>query len=223
MPRLALGADDLAAFRRRAIAAATRLFAAHGYDAVTMRAVAAELGVSAMTPYRYFDGKEALFAGVRAEAFRRFADRLEAALTGKGTPVARLGRLKQAYIAFAVDEPDAYRIMFELAQPSPDPPAHAPIARGRGAGAGHHSWHDSELAAQSARAFATLHRTVGEAVKAGELRGDPRTIAHLIWADTHGLVSLHLAGKLVGRSLAELARVDHELAAFRPQPSRRSR
>jgi AcrR family transcriptional regulator len=194
VPRLALAADDLAAFRRRAIAAATRLFAAQGYEAVTMRAVAAELGVSAMTPYRYFDGKEGLFAGVRAEAFRRFADRLEAALAGSGDPLARLRRLKQAYVGFAVDEPDAYRIMFELAQPSPDHP---------------------ELTAQSARAFATLHDSVAAAVKVGALRGDPLTIAHLVWADTHGLVSLHLAGKLVGRTLAELASVDHELAAFR--------
>lgn len=199
MPRAALAADDIAEFRRRAIAAATRLFAAHGYEAVTMRAVAAQLGVSAMTPYRYFAGKEALFAGVRAEAFRRFAEALEAALARRGAPLPRLRRLKQAYVAFAVAEPDAYRIMFELAQPSPDDPA---------------------LAAQAARAFATVHRTVADAVAAGALVGDPLTIAHLMWADTHGLVSLHLADKLVGRTLAELVRVEHELAAFRPRRTR---
>lgn len=195
MPRLALAADDLAAFRRRAIAAATRLFAAQGYEAVTMRAVAAELGVSAMTPYRYFDGKEGLFAGVRAEAFRRFADRLEAALAGSGDPLARLRRLKQAYVGFAVDEPDAYRIMFELRQVGPDT--------------------HPELLAESKRAFGCLHRTVAEAVAAGALEGDPLTTAHLLWASTHGLVSLHLAGKLtMGRSLERLAAVDHEFAGF---------
>lgn len=218
MPRVALAADDIAAFRRRAIAAATRLFAAQGFDAVTMRALAAELGVSAMTPYRYFEGKEALFAGVRAEAFRRFADRLEAALASRApapgssdrrSPLAPLRRLKAAYVAFAVAEPDAYRIMFELAQPSPAVPGGA--SKG-----GSVEGNAAELAAQSARAFATLHRSVVEAVRVGALRGDPLTIAHLVWADTHGLVSLHLAGKLVGRTLAALASVDHELAAFRP-------
>lgn len=201
MPRAALAADDIAAFRRRAIAAATRLFAAQGYDAVTMRAVAAELGVSAMTTYRYFDDKDALFAGVRAEAFRRFADRLESALATRGAPLTRLRRLKRAYVDFAVTEPDAYRIMFELARAS----------------------HSPELATESARAFGALLRTVTEAVAAGALRGDPLTIAHLVWADTHGLVALHLAGKLVGRTLAQLVRVEHELAAFRPhRPSTRS-
>jgi AcrR family transcriptional regulator len=200
MPRVALQADVIAAFRRRATEAATRLFAEHGYDGVTMRAVADELGVSAMTPYRYVTSKDELFALVRAEAFRRFAERLEAS-GGKATaPLARLRRLKKAYVQFAVDEADAYRIMFELRQP--DDAARSP-----------------ELAAQSRRAFGCLHEAVRDAVGAGALHGDPLTVAHLLWASTHGLVSLHLAGRLSARSLEQLAVVDHELAGFRRKKS----
>jgi AcrR family transcriptional regulator len=198
VPRAALAADDIAAFRRRAAEAAMHLFAERGGGAVTMRAVAAALGVSAMTPYRYLAGMDELFALVRAEAFRRFADRLEAALAGKGDAIARLLRLKRAYIAFGVDEPDAYRIMFEVRSPAAaaEPP---------------------EVARESRRAFACLHRTVAEAVLAGQLVGDPLTIAHLAWASSHGLVSLHLAGRLGnGRSLAALAAIDHELPGLRP-------
>jgi hypothetical protein len=37
------------------------------------------------------------------------------------------------------------------------------------------------------------------------LEGDPLRRAHFLWAQVHGLVSLHLAGKLVmGCSLEEL-------------------
>jgi AcrR family transcriptional regulator len=204
VPRAALRPDEIDAFRRRVADAATRLFARDGYEAVTMRSVAE--AVSAMTPYRYLAGKEELFALVRAEAFRRFADRLEAELARAGSdPMERLRRLKQAYVAFALDEPDAYRIMFELRQPDP---------------AG-----DDELAAQSRRSFGALHRTVTEAVTAGALDGDPLTLAHLLWASTHGLVSLHLAGKLtMGRSVTALAAIDHELPALRPAPpARRAR
>src|SRR5262245_41295633 len=201
VPRLSLSQDEIAAFRRRAADAAIGLFARDGYAAVTMRSVADALGVSPMTPYRYFAGKEALFGLVRAEAFRRFADRLEAALARAGRdPLARLGRLERAYIEFAVDQPDAYRIMFELSQPDPVGVA--------------------ELATESRRAFRILHRTVTEAVEAGALDGDPLTLAHLLWASTHGLVSLHLAGKLaMGRTLQQLA------AAARAQgigPARRA-
>jgi len=196
MGRAALSQDDVAEFRRRATDAATALFAEQGYGAVTMRALGAALGVSAMTPYRYFSGKDELFDLVRAEAFRQFADRLERSLAGRGGPLVRLQRLKAAYIRFATDRPDAYRIMFQLEQPDRAP--------------------SRELAAESTRAFGCLHRTVVEAVAAGELSGDALTIAHLLWANTHGLVSLHLAGRLgLGRSLARLAAIDHELSAFR--------
>ncbi len=37
------------------------------------------------------------------------------------------------------------------------------------------------------------------------MEGDPLERAHFLWAQVHGLVSLHLAGKLVmGRSLEQL-------------------
>jgi AcrR family transcriptional regulator len=197
MPRAALRPDEVDAFRRRATGAATRLFARDGYQAVTMRAVADALGVSAMTPYRYLRNKEELFAMVRTDAFLRFAEHLENALARSiGDPMSQLRRLKAAYVAFAVDDPDAYRIMFELAQP--DPARHP------------------ALAAAGRRAFGCLLRTVAAAVDAGQLDGDPLTIAHLVWASTHGLCSLHLAGKLTaGRSLTHLAKIDHELHAWR--------
>ena len=202
MARVALRPEEIEAFRRRAAEAATHLFAEQGYQAVTMRSLAEALGCSAMTPYRYLaGGKRELFALVRAEAFRRFADRLEAALARSGDVLARLRRLKQAYVRFALDEPDAYRMMFELRGDDADLP---------------------ELARESARAFSCLRRTVAEAVEAGELEGDALSLAHLFWASTHGLVSLHLAGRLqAGRSVTQLADMDHELTGVRPMQTQK--
>lgn len=197
MARAALQPADIAAMRARLATAATRLFARHGYDAVTMRAVAAELDVSAMTPYRYLAGKDELVALVRAHAFRRFADALEAATASTRDPIARLTRLKAAYVGFATAEPDAYRIMFELRAPGDD-----------------HRW--PELTAASQRAFGCLLAAVTAAIDAGALTGQPLAVAQLLWASTHGLVALHLSGNLPARTLARLAAVDHELAGFRP-------
>jgi AcrR family transcriptional regulator len=206
MARAALQPDAIAAFRRRAGEAATRLFAARGYDAVTMRALAGALGVSAMTPYRYLSGKAELIALVRAAAFRRFAEALERAVAGVADPGDRLRRLKRAYLRFAASRGDEYRIMFELRTPDDG---------GR--------W--PELAREAARAFGVLGDAVRAAVEAGVLEGDPLTIAHLLWAGAHGLASLHLAGRLVlGRSLPRLSAVDHDLAGFRSvRPARASR
>ena len=185
MPRAALTVEELDAFRGRAVAAATKLFAEQGYAGVTIRSLARELGVSPMTPYRYFENKEALFAMVRTEAFRRFADVQRDAIAGVDDPGDALRTLARAYVSFAIDEPDAYHTMFDILQ----------------AQAGSYP----ELEAEQARAFSYLLSTVTAAVEAGLLHGDPLPRAHVAWAQVHGLVSLHLAGKLLmGCTLDEL-------------------
>jgi len=185
MPRSALTVEELDAFRERAVAAATKLFAEQGYRGVTLRSLAKELGVSPMTPYRYFENKEELFSMVRTEAFRRFADAQLDAIANLESPEDILRTLGRAYVSFALDEPDAYHIMFELLQ----------------APAGTYP----ELEEEQARAFSYLHAAVSAAVDARLMEGDPLTQAHYLWARLHGLVSLHLAGKLVmGRSFEEL-------------------
>jgi len=185
MARAPLTTEELNAFRRRAVEAATRLFAERGYRGVTLRSLAGELEVSPMTPYRYFASKEELFAMVRAEAFRRFADVQRDAIANIDEPDEVLRTLGKAYVGFALDEPDAYHIMFELLQ----------------APAGTYP----ELEREQARAFSYLHAAVNAAVDAGLIEGEALTRAHYLWAQVHGLVSLHLAGKLVmGRSFDEL-------------------
>ena len=183
--RAILTVEEVGAFRGKAVAAATRLFAERGYRGVTLRSLAKELGVSPMTPYRYFENKEELFAMVRTEAFRRFADAQRDAVAGITAPEDALRMLGRAYVSFAIDEPDAYHIMFELLQ----------------APAGTYP----ELEAEQARAFSYLHAAVQASVEAGLLEGESLRRAHYLWAQIHGLVSLHLAGKLVmGCSFEEL-------------------
>lgn len=185
MPRRSLTAEQVDAFRARAIRAATGLFAARGYPGVTLRSVAAELGVSPMTPYRYFENKDELFAMVRTEACRRFGDAQRDALEAAGDERDELRALGMAYIRFALDEPDAYHIIFELSQ--------APVGTYPG------------LLREQERAFSYLHAAVDRAVAANILDGDPLRRAHLLWAQMHGLLSLHLGGKLVmGCSLEDL-------------------
>jgi AcrR family transcriptional regulator len=183
--RAILTVEEVGAFRGKAVAAATRLFAERGYRGVTLRSLAKELGVSPMTPYRYFENKEELFAMVRTEAFRRFADAQREAVAGIEDPEDALRMLGRAYVSFALDEPDAYHIMFELLQ----------------APAGTYP----ELEAEQARAFSYLHAAVQASVEAGILEGESLRRAHYLWAQIHGLVSLHLAGKLLmGCSFEEL-------------------
>ena len=184
MARAALTHDEIESFRDSICETATRLFAEHGYGGVTLRAIAADLGCSPMTPYRYFADKQAIFTAVRAAAFERFGTALCAA---SGSPDAeeRLRALGSAYVRFALEESHAYRIMFELDQP-------AIIV-------------DQDLLSAEGNSWSELRGAVVYAVEQQVIEGDVDVLAHCYWAALHGLVSLHLAGKLqLGRALEEL-------------------
>jgi AcrR family transcriptional regulator len=175
LPRV-LTSADLADFRGKLIAAATRIFAEKGREGFTMREVASELGVSAMTPYRYFKDKGEILAAVRANAFDRFAEALEGAYAGHTDAVSRSGAVGDAYINFAFNEPASYRLMFDMAQPDE---ADYP-----------------DLIRATTRARRTMTDYVRGLVDAGVLAGDPILIGHVFWSALHGAVVLQLAGKL---------------------------
>lgn len=175
MPRV-LSEADVADFRERLCEAAERLFAEQGPDAVTMRQLAAELGVSPMTPYRYFKDKDDILAAVRTNGFNRFADALERARDGAASPRAKGAAVGEAYLTFAFEHPHTYKLMFDLNQP--------------------HEGDYPELVAAGNRARATMSAYVKDLVAAGDIVGDAEQIGAMFWAASHGAVVLELAGKL---------------------------
>jgi AcrR family transcriptional regulator len=172
----ALSAEDVEDFQDRLCDAAERIFADYGLEAITMRALAAEMGVSAMTPYRYFKDKDAIIAAVRARAFNRHADALEAAYATAGTLEERADAVGEAYLRFALENPEAYKLMFDIKQ----------------AGA----FDYPELVAAGSRSQRTMTRHVEAMIEAGHVTGDPLLIGHMFWSALHGAVLLQLAGML---------------------------
>ena len=177
MPRT-LSADDIETFRNRLVDAATHLFAVRGRDGVSMRELAAALGVSPMTPYRYFHDKGEILAAVRTRAFDRFAEALETAYeTAAGDAGDRSSAVGRAYVEFAFENPEAYRLMFDLAEVDDDE-------------------RYPELARATERARATMSRHLRPLIEEGVIEGEPDLIGHMLWATVHGAVELKLAGKL---------------------------
>jgi AcrR family transcriptional regulator len=175
LPRT-LSEPEVAEFRDRLCDAATELFAKKGPAGVTMRELANVLGVSPMTPYRYFKDKDDILAAVRARAFDRFSDVLEKAYAKPGTPEERANAAGRAYVRFAFSESSSYRLMFDISQPDED--------------------HYPDLVRATARARATMTQHIPALIAAGYLEGDPALIGHVYWAAIHGAVVLQLAGML---------------------------
>jgi AcrR family transcriptional regulator len=157
-----------------------------------MREFAADLGVSPMTPYRYFKDKEAILAAVRARGFNRHADALERAYDdAPGGLLERSSAVAQAYVRFAFENPEAYKLMFDIAQQKEgDYP---------------------ELMKAGERSRATMTRHLKDMIAAGDLRGDPDLIGHVYWAAIHGPIMLQFSGMLPAEFSAE--RIIIELAA----------
>jgi AcrR family transcriptional regulator len=171
MPKT-LSPADVEAFRTRLCDVAEKLFAAHGPDGVTLREMAEPLGVSSMTPYRYFKDKDAILAAVRTRAFNRFAAAMESA--GHGSK-AQSGN---AYIDFALANPAAYRMMFDVSQPTyADYP---------------------DLVKAMERARLTMGDGLRHLAADGRYQGDVELAAYVFWSAVHGAVMLELAGLLEG-------------------------
>jgi AcrR family transcriptional regulator len=156
--------------------AARDLLLADGPRSVTLRKVAARVGVSATAIYRHFASREALVQAVLREGHERFGSYLFRALEGQ-TPAERLERSGAQYLRFALEHPAYYRAMFLVWD--------EPCAR-------------IEEQKEPGPTFQFLLDRVVEAQRAGAVRPDaaPMEVALQLWSQVHGLASLYLTGGL---------------------------
>ncbi len=179
-------AAEISNFRDELCAAAMRRFTEHGADGLTMRTLAADVGCSPMKAYRYFRDKDELISAMRAMAFDRFAHALETAAAGVDDARAKATAIGEAYVAFALENREAYGLMF----------ASGPL--------------DADTAPEVLRARTRADRSMIGYVEAmiadGVLRGDPRVIGQMFWAAVHGVVMLELTGVLTRGAGADTLR-----------------
>jgi len=171
----ALTDDDLARFQAQLCDVAEVMFAERGAEQVSMRQIAAALGVSPMTPYRYFASRDDILAAVRIRGFERFADQLEAAYAATpGDAAAKAAAAGRAYLDFALSNANTYRLMFEQHQQE--------------------DGSDSALGRAVVRARATLSVYGDGLIGSGMAEAEARALELLIWSTLHGAVTLELAG-----------------------------
>ncbi len=96
-------ARNAEAKRRAILEGAKRVFLRHGFEGSSMDGVAQASGVSKMTVYRYFDGKEELFAGLIEDLCRRMFDDDPLAGMADLAPDEALGRFARGFAATVFD------------------------------------------------------------------------------------------------------------------------
>src|SRR5688500_17688729 len=148
-----------------------------GPEALTMRSVAAEAGVTATALYRHYADKEALLRAVVGEAYRVFRAYLVAELDGDD-PVRWLRLGFDRYLRFALEHRNYHKLLFAS-------PRTVAIDR-----------YPDDFVAGKSVGFRHLRDAVAEAMARASLRADePADVALSIYAHMHGLVMLHFAGR----------------------------
>jgi AcrR family transcriptional regulator len=158
--------------RAEIVAAAKELLAAAAsVDDVSIRAVADAVGVTPPSIYLHFADKNELVAAVVADVFTQLDAAMVAAAAGADGPMARLRAHGLAYVRFALEHPEHYRIA--AMDPCPRPDVDEVLASG---------------------AFVHFGATVQECIDAGIFVGDdPLPITLDLWASAHGIASLMIA------------------------------
>jgi AcrR family transcriptional regulator len=86
-------------------------------EAVTLRAVAREVGISAPSIYAHFADRRAIVDAIVNGAFSDFNGAIQAASDAAaqagGGPRARLRAMGAAYLEFAAERPNQYQLLFE--------------------------------------------------------------------------------------------------------------
>lgn len=99
--------------RLQILDAVSRLHESGGYGAVTMRSVANEVGVSAMSLYRYFPNKAALLEHVWLGVLDAALDATSLRDGANDQPVQRLRQLYESYIRFWLAHPQDFKLVFD--------------------------------------------------------------------------------------------------------------
>jgi AcrR family transcriptional regulator len=154
-------------------------------DAVTLRAVAREVGIAAPSIYAHFPDRDAVLMAVLIRVFGELAEAIERGQESAGQdPADRLVAGCEAYVAFGLEHPARYGVLFSRQLPAvPDPGEPVPIGPdGRPV---------LEVGAES---FTLLVQAIEACVAAGVSASvDVVADAIAVWVALHGAVSLHTA------------------------------
>jgi AcrR family transcriptional regulator len=164
--------------RDEILTAAEQLLLATGSEeAVSIRAVADAIGVTPPAIYRHFHDKSSLLFEVCGEHFERMDRFVVESSSHLDDPVEVLCQRAQAYVRFAEENPEHYRIMF-MGRATLTPEQYA-----------------DEMLVESG-SFAHFVQCVEACIDAGRFRpelDDAFAVTLALWAMVHGLASLVVA------------------------------
>jgi AcrR family transcriptional regulator len=161
--------------RERIAEAALAILEGEGAQAVSMRRIAQEVGVTPMAIYHHYENREAL---LQALVYREL-DQLQARVARRVVPEGRPGdfiRAADTFVAYALERPHMFDYIYTAQR-------HRPVR------------YPEDFHAGKSAPLTALADQVSAAMARGELRpGDAWEVALQFWAHAHGYLTLYRSG-----------------------------
>jgi AcrR family transcriptional regulator len=187
--------------RAAIIDAAREMIVAGGLEALSLRRLARQLGVTAPALYGYVRSKQDLLGALAEIEVDRLAERFDE--VDDPDPVERIRGHSRAYVTYARDNPELFRVM--LLAPPALPASGLPA--------------EAEAPATT-MAFATAASAIEDAIASRLITADdPQLVALTLWSGAHGVATvlqlgLALPPELEDAMIDEIT--DRLLAGYRP-------
>ena len=164
--------------REKILAAARRAFDRKGLEGLSLRAVAAKVGITPMAIYRHFASKDALIDALVLDALDEWSARVQALPAVAG--LAKIEQMGEAFLDFALREPRRFEAAFLL-----------PSRKARR--------YPDDFAAGRSPAGNIQLSVLEEGIRQGTVAAAPPVEIVLInSALSQGLVTLYRAGRIAG-------------------------
>ena len=173
------------------LAAAREIASAEGWRSVTIRKIAAIIEYSPPVIYEYFDSKGKILLELVRQGYAEQLEAVERAKEAASGPEEALLGVGRAWLDFALSSPDLYQVMYGL---------------------GGVSFPVTELQKEGEKIAEAIGDVIEEVLKEnGKEVEDVWDKVTLLWGTAHGLVSLAMAGRIVG-GFEEAGRLGNQAA-----------
>ncbi|RBQ17463.1 TetR/AcrR family transcriptional regulator [Spongiactinospora rosea] len=168
-----------------------------GASALSLNAIAKQMGMSGPALYRYFAGRDDLITELIRDAYRSLADTVRATATATATDSPDLTAVGHAIRRWALDDPHRYLLIYG----TPIPGYHAP----------------DDITDIANEIMTVLLAACGPLTEAEGGRAEPPPAMRLalsFWTRVHGVLSLELAGHFSGMKFDPARLFEAELGSL---------
>lgn len=176
------------------VAAGLEILEAEGLPGLSLRAIAARVGVSHTAPKNHFGSLKGLLTAIGAEGFRRHTAFMREGVAAATSREDELAAAVRGYVRFAEAHPALFALMFS--------PLHCD-----------HS--DPELSAEGRKSYDVLRQIArGLDWDKGSGEGAQRRTEMMLWSFVHGYATLKLAGQFAPDAAGRIPPVEEVVPGF---------